>query len=208
MLLILDNSAKKDDPLSFTTKIIKTLKKYKIPYKAVNKIQNIDDIEKKIKGIIITGSSLKLTKKENFEKFSFIIYYLIKLNVPVYGICFGCQFLNLIYGGTLKDNKKFICEDIDFSEYDPTCPLLKNTNTATTTTLTNPTKFHYCFSDIVIPNKNTDVHVFASIVVNNKKLDCGFEFEKKRVYGSMFHPEYYENTHLILYNFYEICKKW
>jgi len=199
MLLILDNSTKKDDTLSFTKKIIKTIKNYKIPNKVVNKIQNIDDIEKKIKGIIITGSSLKLSKKEHFEKFSFIIYYLNKLHVPVYGICFGCQFLNVIYGGTLKDNKKFICEDIDFSDYDAKCPLLKNTT---------PTKFHYCFSDIVIPNKKTDVRVIASILYNNKKIDCGFEFEKNRVYGSMFHPEYYENTQIVLKNFYEICKKW
>ena len=199
MLLILDNSVKKDDPLSFTTKIIKTLKKYKIPYKAVNKIQNIDDIENKIKGIIITGSSLKLSKKEIFEKFSFIIYYLIKLNVPVYGICFGCQFLNVIYGGTLKNNIKFICKDIDFNNYDPACPLLKNITT---------TNFRYCFSDIVIPNKKTDVQVFASIIYNNKKLDCGFEFEKNRVYGSMFHPEYYDNTTIIFKNFYEICKSY
>jgi GMP synthase-like glutamine amidotransferase len=199
MLLILDNSTKKDDTLSFTKKIIKTIKNYKIPHTVVNKIQNIHDIEKKIKGIIITGSSLKLTKKEHFEKFSFIIYYLTKLNVPVYGICFGCQFLNVIYGGTLKDNKKFICEDIDFSVYDPMCPLLKNITT---------TNFRYCFSDIVIPNKKTDVRVFASIMVNNKKLDCGFEFEKNRVYGSLFHPEYYDNTQIIFKNFYEICKKW
>ena len=199
MLLILDNSTKKDDTLSFTKKIIKTIKNYKIPHIVVNKIQNIDDIEKKIKGIIITGSSLKLSKKENFEKFSFIIYYLMKLNVPVYGICFGCQFLNVIYGGTLKDNKKFICKDIDFNNYDPMCPLLKNITT---------TNFHYCFSDIVIPNKKKDVQVFASIIYNNKKLDCGFEFEKNRVYGSMFHPEYYDNTNIIFKNFYEICKSY
>ena len=199
MLLILDNSTKKDDQLSFTKDIIKALKNYKIHYTVVNKIQNIDDIENKIKGIIISGSSLKLSKKENFEKFSFIIYYLIKLNVPVYGICFGCQFLNVIYGGTLKNNIKFICKDIYFNNYDPMCPLLKNITT---------TNFHYCFSDIVIPNKKTDVHVFASIIYNNKKLDCGFEFEKNRVYGSMFHPEYYDNTNIIFKNFYEICKSY
>ena len=199
MLLILDNSTKKDDPLSFTKDIIKVLKNYKIPCTVVNKIQNIDDIENKIKGIIISGSSLKLSKKENFEKFSFIIYYFIKLNVPVYGICFGCQFLNVIYGGTLKNNIKFICKDIDFNNYDPACPLLKNIET---------TNFRYCFSDIVIPNKKTDVHVFASIMYNNKKLDCGFEFEKNRVYGSMFHPEYYDNTNIIFQNFYEICQNY
>jgi GMP synthase-like glutamine amidotransferase len=201
MILILDNGITKDDDLSYTKHVIKAMKNCKIDYKVVNKIQNIDD-EKKIKGIIITGSSMKLSKlskKGGFDKYSFNIYYITRYNVPVYGICFGCQLLNLIYGGELKDNKNYICKDIDFYEYEPICPLFKNIST---------TNLHYCFSDIVIPNKKIDVKVFASIIVNNKKLGCGFEYEKGKVYGSLFHPEYHKDTQVIFKNFYDICKKW
>ena len=202
MILILDNGITKDDKLSYTKHVIESMKRYKIDYKLVNKIQNIDDIKDKIKGIIITGSSMKLSKlskKGSFDKYSFNIYYISRFNVPIYGMCFGCQLLNIIYGGKLKDNKKYICKDIDFYEYDVKCPLLKNLTT---------TKFCYCFSDIVIPSEKIDVNVFASIIIDNKKFDCGFEYEKNKVYGSLFHPEYHKDTQFIFKNFYEICKKW
>jgi len=202
MLLILDNGITKDDKLSYTKHIITAMKKYKIDYIVVNKIQNIDEFKNKIKGIIITGSSLKLSKlskKGNFEKYSFNIYYLSRFNVPLYGMCFGCQLLNIIYGGELKDNKKYICKDIDFYKYDTKCKLLKNIDTI---------NFRYCFSDIVIPNNKIDINIFSYIVINNKKIGCGFEYEKNKVYGTLFHPEYYDDTQIIFKNFYELCTKY
>ena len=202
MLLILDNSISTNDELSYIKLIIKLLKKYKIEYKKVNKIQNIDSIINKIKGIIITGSSLKLSKisqKGNFNLYSFNLYYINKLNVPVYGICFGCQLLNIIYGGKLKDNKKYLCNDHEFNKYNKNHKLLKGIET---------TKFKYCFSDIVIPNKKLPVHVFSSIIIDGKIIETGFEFEKNKVFGSLFHSECYENTDFIYVNFYELCKKY
>ena len=73
----------------------------------INKIQNIDDIIDKIKGIIISGSGIKLSKqskKEDLYKCSFNFYYINKLNVPIYGICFGCQLLNILFDGELMNN--------------------------------------------------------------------------------------------------------
>ena len=113
MILILNNSVSKNDPLSYNNKIKSALKKLNIPHISVSKIKNIN--LSKILGIIITGSSIKLSresKKGNFYKYAFNIYYLSKLKVPVLGMCFGCQLLNIIYGGSLIDNKKYICENI------------------------------------------------------------------------------------------------
>lgn len=199
MLLILDNGVSKDDKVSYTTHIIRYLKKSNISFIVVNKIKNIDSFKHKIKGIIMTGSSLKLSKNIHFDKYSFNVYYISKFDVPVYGLCFGCQLLNLIYGGKLKDNKKYICEDITFHRYDSNHLLFKNITTD---------NYWYCFSDIVIPNPKLDINVFASIKINNKVLPCGFEFEKNKIFGSMFHPEYYDDTPIIISNFYNLCKKY
>lgn len=193
MLLILDNRTRKDDKFSYTNCIIEALKKYNIQYKIISKIQNIDNIIRKIKGIIIGGSPTKLTKDP--RGYLFNLHYISKLKVPIYGICFGCQLLNLIYGGTLVDNGKLICKDYEFYKYNKKSALfnnLKNTN------------FRYCFSDIVVPAKN--VKKLASTKIEGKILDTAFEFEKGRVFGTLFHPEYYDDTDILILNFYNLCK--
>lgn len=62
MLLVLDNSVTKDDNLSYADNMIDVLDKYKIKCIRVNKIQSLGNMEDKIKGIILTGSSMKLSK--------------------------------------------------------------------------------------------------------------------------------------------------
>jgi len=201
MLLILDNRVTPNDNLAFTKEIIKTLKLHNIPHLIVNSVQEID--KAKIKGIIITGSSLKLSQLEKtgeFTDYGFNLYYLSTLNVPVFGICYGCQLLNILYGGKLIDNKKFICDDMPFHEFKNINHFFDNINVK---------EFRYCFSDIVVPSKKLDIDVFASIKLKNKILDCGFIFEKGRVFGSLFHPEFYPETTGTFYkNFYDFCKKY
>jgi anthranilate/para-aminobenzoate synthase component II len=200
MLLVLDNKVSNTDNLAFTNYIISTLKKYNIPYIRVDKIRDID--LSKIKGIIISGSGFKLSKiakKGDFFDYGFNLYYLSKLNVPVYGVCFGCQLLNILYGGTLIDNKKFICGDFELYKFKNQNKLFDNINT---------NKFHFCFSDIIIHNKKLGVESFASLKYNNEILNCAFVFEKNRVFGSLFHSEFYNETDRVYFNFYELCKKY
>jgi len=202
MILVLDNSVTKDDNLSYADHMIEVLDKYKIKYIRVNKIQSLGNMEDKIKGIILTGSSMKLsklTKNGGLHGYLFNIYYLTKFDVPVYGLCFGCQLLNVIYDGRLHDHKKYICDDIPFFKCDKKNPLLKNVETNT---------FAYCFSDIPIPSQKLDVDVFANFKIDGKIISCGFEFEKNKVFGTMFHPELHDNTDVVYFNFYNICKKY
>jgi anthranilate/para-aminobenzoate synthase component II len=171
MILVLDNSVGKD-PLSFIDDIIRAFKKYNIPFLCVNKIQAIP----KITGIVISGSSRVLSKEGPPD---FNVHYL-KIKVPVYGICFGCQLLGSMYGGKITHHP-YVCGDY------VTKPMM--------------TKYHYCFSDhIQLPKC-----AIASIVVKGKKIDTGFVFDT-HVFGTIYHPEYYEETDDMFLHFYDFCK--
>jgi GMP synthase-like glutamine amidotransferase len=198
MLLILDNSVTKNDKYSYIKELIRTLKKYKIPYMKVNKIQDID--LKKITSIVISGSSFNLSKNaKNIHPFdySFNLYYLSKLSVPVFGLCFGCQLLNIIYGGTLIRNKSEFCGYYESKKFENIQHFYDNMDTS---------KMYYCFSDIVVPPKNRNVKIFASFKKDNKVIDSGFVFEKNKVFGSMFHPEISDESNIFYLHFYEYCK--
>lgn len=197
MQLIIDNSVGKYDKLSYVKLIIKVLREYNIKYKRVNKIINIDKIKSKIKGIIITGSSLKLSKYKNIYNIIFNLYYINEIRVPIYGVCYGCQLLNLIYGGELNDNKEYICGEYEFYKYKMGNELIRSIKSK---------RYRYCFSDKIEANK--DVGVFSSIKVKDEIIETGFVFEKGRVYGTLFHPECKKETYKIYNNFNDICNNY
>lgn len=208
MLLLLDNKLKdeklveeklEEDPIAFSKEIKEVLTKNNIEFICVDKVEKID--LSKITGIILSGSSLNLTKncKINFQDFAFNLYYLSRLNVPVWGICFGCQLLDVLYGGKLKHSNKFICGDFPFYKYDKSHFFFNNIDT---------NKFRYCFSDVIYPSKNVGVNVFAKIKRNNKIYNVGFEYEKNRVFGSLFHSELKDETNKVFVNFNNYCNKW
>lgn len=208
MILLLDNKLKdkklveeklEEDPLAFSKEIKEALIEYNIPFICVDKVENID--LSKITGIILSGSNLNLTKncKINFEDFAFNLYYLSKLKVPVWGICFGCQLLDILYGGTLKHSNKFICGDFPFFKYNKSHFLFKDLDT---------NKFRYCFSDVIYPSKNIGVKVFATIKRNNKIYNVGFEYEKNRVFGSLFHSELKDETKKLFLNYFNYCNNY
>jgi len=137
------------------------------------RVQKIQTIPP-IQGIIISGSS-RVFSKEGASDFNY--YYLHKYKVPVYGICFGCQLLASMYGGKIT-NQPYICRDY------VTKPMMK--------------KYHYCFSDHIFLPKCA----VATIVVKGETIHTGFVFDKD-VYGTIYHPEYYETTDDMFLHFYK-----
>ncbi len=201
MLLILDNKKNKNDKLAYIDELSKALNKLRIPFISVTKIDNNIKLHE-ITGVIISGSSIRfndITENKRNKIYAFNFYYLSRLNVPIYGICFGAQLLSILYNCTIKDNKKYICGNIPFYKYDKSNILLKNVDTD---------NFDYCFSETIIPNKYNNINIFASIKHDNKIVDTGFEFEKNKVFGSLFHPEINDNTIILYDNFYNLCKKY
>jgi len=199
MLLLINNAKPNLADLHYMKYIRKCLKKNNIDFIETKKIEELG--ETKIKGIIISGSPLNLSKPLLLEDYGYIFHYLlIYPNIPVLGICFGCQLLAMICSGyTLDHQSKFICEK-QLVSIDNSHPLFHNAKATV--------EFQFCFSDLIIPNKkiiNTNKEI-AWFYYKNKKMPCAFDFSNHR-YGTLFHPEYSEDTNFVIYQFYNICNK-
>ena len=201
MILLINNAKPNMADLSYIKYIRNFLNKNNIAFIETKKIENINNQE--IKGIIISGSPLKLSEPILLEDYGYIIHYLLKYsNVPVFGICFGCQILSVICSGFhLENQNKYLCEtqsvQIDNSH------LLFHQSSSQKSLSNN--NFQFCFSDLIIPNKKLkNTREIAWFNYNDKKRPCAFEFSNHK-YGTLFHPEFSEKTHYILLNFYNIC---
>jgi GMP synthase-like glutamine amidotransferase len=202
MILLINNAKPNMADLHYIKYIRNVLKKNKIDFIETKKIEDISlKTNKKIQGIIISGSPLKLSEPLLLEEYGYILHYLLHLpNIPVLGICFGCQLLSMICSGFQLDNQnKYIC-DTQPVRIDNTHPLfLQNISQKPLN------HFQFCFSDVIIPNKKMkNVREIAWFHYKNKKTACAFDFTNHK-YGTLFHPEYLEETHFVLLNFYQIC---
>jgi GMP synthase-like glutamine amidotransferase len=200
MILLINNSKPKMADLHYIKYIRKSLKLNNIDFVETKKIE---EIKEKIKGIIISGSPLILSKPLLLDDYGYIFHYLLKYpNIPVLGICFGCQLLSMICNGfTLEHQKKYLCE-VETVSLDTTHSLFQNQNQIPLQNI----NVQFCFSDLIIPNKKIEnTREIAWFSYKNKKMPCAFDFLNHR-YGILFHPEFLQNSQYILSNFYrKIC---
>ena len=194
MILLINNAKPNLVDLHYIKYIRNTLKKNNIDFIETKKIEDLSSTNKPIKGIIISGSPLILSKPILLEDYGYILHYLLKYpNCPVLGICFGCQLLSMICSGfTLEHQKKYLCTTQSVL-LDNTHPLFFEGK--------KEKEIQFCFSDLIIPNKKIEnTREIAWFRYNNKKMPCAFDFSNQR-YGILFHSEFLPDTHYILLNF-------
>jgi len=198
-MILLVNNSNNVLKLSYINKLRGALTALRIPYYETDSVN--DDVLKlkgKIKGIILSGSYLKLTEKNLFKTFANDIRCILEFDVPVLGICFGCQLLTMIFGGTLSNKHHFFCQTTE----------LELANSPLFQGLEDP-NVQFCFSDLPIAGKHDGVKEIAWFKKNGKSHGCAFEFKKGKYYGTLFHPEFHDHSHKILDNFVQnICKKY
>ena len=162
-----------------------------ISHKKSNKIKNNNNII----GIILSGGPLNVyqTKKIKFNK------SIIKLGIPILGICFGHQIISKELGGKVKKSK--------FREFGLT-KLKKINNSILTKNFFNKNGINNVWmshaDEVTKIPKN-----FKIIASSNNSKMCIIENKKNNFYGIQFHPEvtHTQKGKTILKNFtFLICK--
>lgn len=195
MLLIVTRET--PDPVNSLNNLVKALKFRDIPYEIVNKCDPQIIRRKDIRAIIIPGTNhFRILPNEIQPELELELYYLHHFpNLPVLGLCHGCQFLMIYYGGKLLKHSSFWVGNKDV-ELDLTRDKIfrgENKNQ----------KLHVHFHDLPIAPKTVREIAWITKFRDGRRHACAFEFVKDRVYGFMFHPEAMKQTRDILYNFYD-----
>lgn len=127
------------------------------------------DYLKKANKVIICGTSLHDNEfLENISAFSWILNY----NKPIFGICAGCQIIQIIFGGDLKKIKEIGQVDVEFSK-----EFLGM----------NGVKKVYSLHQNFVYSSDFDIY--------GESADCphAMKHKEREVYCSLFHPEVYNH---------------
>jgi len=158
-----------------------------------NKIKNIIK-DKTVKGVILSGGPLTITKKKSAA----LDNNIINSNLPILGICYGHQILAKKFGGKIKTSKE---REFGYAivKSNSKSLIIKNFFKK------NKALVWMSHQDIVHKMPNGFKKVASSINSNNAIISN----EKKKYYGVQFHPEvsHTKNGKIIIKNFlFRICK--
>lgn len=194
MILIINNSNGELEP-----KIIQYIKSTKIPFKEATTIKDIDSA-KNVTHIILTGSPLMVNEKDilnNKQVFYLNIYAIKKFpKIPILGICFGCQLINILWGGELKQLKQGL---------KTTIPITFNQNKVLNHII-NPLTQEFQFNcNYVLKNIPKTFKEIAHINQPKSKsinhLPCIIKHKTLPIYGILAHPELLESSQWFLEQF-------
>ena len=200
MILFVNNGRFKNrGKQSYSEKIIQVLTSRNIPFYSVDRIEPLPKgIRQKIRGILLGGSNLELSDPNtDYKWYEHNLHYMQMFpDVPVYGICFGCQLLALYYGGKIVHGEYY--KESNETQIDLSSPLFSNG-------FERNSVCKYYFSDQIVPfSSKSGVKEIAWVSKKEQRIPVGFEFAKDR-WGTIFHPEFYKKTGVIFENFARFC---
>jgi GMP synthase (glutamine-hydrolysing) len=202
MILLINNSTD-GNRLSFIVQVRHTLRSLSIPFIESRRVDYdlLMKMKKKITGIILSGSPMML-QKDTISKYNYDIFYMLNLNVPILGICFGSQLLTIINGGTLKPLRRFICDPLP-AKIEKNCFLFDNVQ------INDKDEMYlkFCFSGLPVKPRRKSAEVLASIIIDGKRTPIAFQYSEK-IFCILGHPEIEAGTHIIYKNFYDFCKQY
>lgn len=191
MIIIVNNHS--DNTLSIT----KILKKLKIKYIITTQNSTLNNLSnKKIQGIILTGSSMMLDKKIKLDSIRADILAVFNHCIPILGICFGHEILAELHGAKISRLEKISNSKQQIININNRSPIFNSL----------PKKIKvYENHNLYVKTLPKDFKIIAS---SNKNKIEAIQHKKLNIFGLQFHPEESsEISEKIFYNFSEICKK-
>lgn len=197
MLLIVDNT-QGESTAQYYHFLLAFLERNRYHYIEVRSVADIQKVTQNIHGIILTGSPAMVTElsfKRNRALFATNIRALNEWpDVPVLGICFGCQFLNVLVGGTLSPLKQPFCRE---------APVYFNHQQFLRKRIPNRPQSFQFFCNYVIRTLGAGLTPLAYTHINGKRTICAFRHVSAPIFGILGHPEKLADTHWLLTAFVE-----
>lgn len=195
--LLIDNAG---DSKHFYYMIIDFFQNQNIKYIEIDDIDKLYNIQDKwcdISGIILSGGGRLLSNSNDH-----CIYDISKniapinlLRVPILGICYGFQILNLFYGGKISSLQEPNNNIMNIRKITPYHKLLKGVGT-------NNSFNTVCYNNDVITNLSPVFNLLCK--GQDPNVNMGFYNDDMKIYGVQFHPEALEETRNIILNFINI----
>ena len=209
MIVIIDNTRNQKIKMFFP-KLISYLDNNNIDYSVIDGNMNgLNELKKIIKnkrvvvrGIIMSGSPIMLNEDSNVDDYICNLYCLKNLtNIPVLGICFGCQLINIYFGGTLYDMSEVKCVKMHIES----TKINDADNKDVIWNSLNGTNAQFCcrYLPNCVPTKHFSIVMYVN--ENDIRLPCVIQHKKKNIVGVMFHPEALKKTYKVIERFLSIC---
>lgn len=186
-ILIIDNS--RGDKDSYLPKILNLFNVHKIDYIKIDSMIELESLQEPIQAVLLSesppvtnGGNFYETKETLRLNKAALEKYIDK---PIVGICFGCQFINTYFGGTLKKLDKAYCD-------------------TSLVSFKNRINIHIQFClRFVIDKPANNFKILAYSRLHGIKFPSFITHKSKQIYGMLFHPEYLEDTEFILHNLFK-----
>lgn len=195
MIVVVDNTLKSKKAM-FLPKLISYLESRSITYTLVRSLQDViqvvDTQKNNIRGVILSGSPVmiddmprpRFTEIFAMNMFCITLFANI-LKVPVLGICFGCQMIYTMFGGSLSRLSRVLCEHVYIQKINVHAPF----------------KVQFCCRYILAPKLPPVLECDANVVINDTKYPCMIRHTSLPIFGTSFHPEGRQDTHFLLDEF-------
>jgi anthranilate/para-aminobenzoate synthase component II len=204
MILIIDNT-KTQKVKMYLPKLMKYFNEKNIQYTMIDgDITGLPLLEKcisdknnPIKGIVLSGSPIMPYEHLKVEDYIVNLYCLKYLtHLPIIGICFGCQLMNIYFGGSLYDMKDVFCKKTKIQH--------TNTGQGIWKLLDGMAQFCCRYLPDYVSNK---FNTMMTVQMESKTYSCVIKHKWKNLLGVMFHPEAMKKTHSVLDYFVSLTNK-